>query len=219
MLPFENNSVFLVSGQSQSGKSHWTHRLCRFSDVMFPTPVDKIIYCYKHFQKSFLALQKQVPHITFSPKIPTEEELSEATQDSAHALLIIDDAMEDILNDNPICQALATRLSHHLQCSVVFCTQSGQLPGKYGGLISKNVHNSIVMRSPKESFFLRTLGTQLGEFPLLKAAYSDSTGSSLHSYLAICLHPTRHPDLRYCGCVLPDDPGPTTIYKKPSSDQ
>ena len=212
MLPFEDNAVTLVTGASQSGKSVWCHRLCQHSKVMFHTPVEKIIYCYKHYQDSFTALQNQVDDITFSPSIPTESQFEELLKDSRHSLVVLDDSLEEFVADNEICRALATRLAHHLKTSVVFCTQSGQLPGKYGSLISKNVHNSVVLRSPKESYFLRQLGVQLGEHKLLKSAYNDATKDAPFSYLCIALHPKREQNLRYSTNIFPDD-HVTFVYK------
>lgn len=210
MLPFEDYSVHLIVGCSQSGKSTYVRRLCQHSKEMFVTPVDRIIYCYKHYEPEFTTLQSQVGDITFTPRVPSEEELTNSLQHSKHALIVVDDALEDI-KDNPLCQALATRIAHHLKASVVFCSQTGQLPGKYGPTIAKNVHNAVVMNSPKENFYLRQLGIQLGQYQVLKQAYRDATKQGAYSYLCVCLHPLRCTDYRYCSSVFPGET--TVIYK------
>ena len=178
--------------------------------------MDKIIYCYKQWEEGFQSLQKQVDNITFTPSIPTEEQLGEAMKDSKHGLIVLDDSLEDLISDKEICRALATRLAHHLKTTVVFCTQSGQLPGKYGSIISKNIHNAVIMKSPQEGY-LRQLGVQLGEYQLLREAYRAATGKTPHSYLIVSLHPRRDTDHRYVSDVFADDPV-MYVYKKPGSD-
>ena len=106
MLPFEDFSNILVSGISQAGKSVWLHRLCKFSKQMFsPTPIQKVIWVYSHYQDSFQELLQAVDDIVFLPEIPSEEKLKELVKGSAHTLLVIDDALHALQN-NPICQEL-----------------------------------------------------------------------------------------------------------------
>ena len=215
MLPFEDYAVWAVIGPTASGKSVFCRRMCQHSKTMFETPVDKIIYCYKQWEEEFNPLQSQVENITFTPTIPTEPQLEEAMKDSKHGLIVIDDALENLIADQEICRALATRLAHHLKMTVVFCTQSGQMPGKHGGIISKNIHNAVIMRSPQQSY-LRQLGVQLGEYQLLRESYMSATGETPHTYLMVCLHPKRHPDHRYISDVFPDD-SVMYVYKKPGT--
>ena len=210
MLPFEDYSVFLISGQSQSGKTSWIQKLCRHSKEMFNTPVDTILFYNKQFEPGFASLQQDVGNITFSPNLPNEEQLADSLQHSKHGLVIIDDALQDI-SSNPICQELATRLAHHLKTSVVFSTQSSQLPGKNGPFIARNIHNAIIMTSANQSYYLRNLGVQLGQYKELKEIYNSISQGGPYSYLCICCHPLRPSQYRFCTSVFPGEA--TTIYK------
>ena len=211
MLPFEQYSNILLSGVSASGKSHFLHRLCKHAKVMFyPTPVTRIIYVYRHYQDSFQELMKEVDNITFTTKIPDEEQLRDLVKGHAHSLLILDDALDALLN-NPICQDYCVRLSHHLRTSVVFSAQTGRLKGKFGPDISKNIHANIVMKSPKEIQLIRSLGLMLGRYALLRSAYENATRDP-YTYLCIVTHPKRDVDLQLSSNIFPDDKDPTYVY-------
>ena len=210
MLPFEDYSVFLVTGSSQSGKSSWVQKLCRHSKEMFNTGVDKILFFYKQYENDFVSLQRDLDNISFSPNLPTEDQLADSLKDSKHGLVIIDDALQDIAT-NPICQELATRLAHHLKTSVVFCTQSGQLPGKFGPFIARNVHQAIIMRSANQSYYLRNLGVQLGQYKELKEIYNDICRGGAYNYICISMHPLRDSQYRYSTSVFPGET--TVVYK------
>lgn len=218
MLPFESFSNILVTGISQSGKSQFIDRLCKHSKVMFqPTPVSRIIYVYQHYQDSFQELLRDVGDIYFTTELPDEKELNDLVKGSSHTLLIVDDAL-DALN-NSICQDLCVRLSHHLRMSVVFSAQTGSLKGRFGPTITKNIHNNVIMRSPKEHFYVRNLGLTLGCYTLLRKAYDDATGSELYTYLNVCSHPRRSRDLQFSTNIFPDDKQPTFLYIDKNRDQ
>lgn len=210
MLPFEDYSNILLSGISQSGKTGLLHRLCKHAKVMFhPTPIERIIYVYRHYQDSFQELTKEVGDILFTTEVPTEEELRELVKGSAHTLLILDDCLH-LLQTNPICQDLCVRLSHHLRMSVVFSAQTGTLKGKYGPDIAKNIHANLVLKSPKEIHFIRSLGIMMGNYALLRQAYQSATQLP-YSYLCIVTHPRRHSDLQISSSIFPDEE-PTYVY-------
>ena len=211
MLPFEDFSNIYISGISGSGKTQYLHKLCKHAKVMFyPTGITKIIYVYRHFQDSFRDLINETDNdITFTTEVPNEEQLTELVKDSAHTLLIFDDCLQ-MLQSNPICQDLCVRLSHHLRMSVVFSAQTASLKGKYGPDIVKNIHANVVLRSPKEVHYIKSLGIMMGKYALLRQAYDMATQKP-YSYISIVNHPRRHSHFQIASNIFPDEE-PTYVY-------
>lgn len=216
MLPFEDYCSILISGISQSGKTTWVHKLCQHADVMFRTPVDNIIYVYKHFQPSFQQLQDQVKNITFTSKVPSESELQELTSDSNHTLLILDDAFNMLYHGDGMCQSLVTRLGHHFKLSTIFATQSTQAKNKAAQSIMKNIHNIVIMSCAREAQFVKNLGVQLGQYNLMKQAFNHVCEVP-YRYLLVGLHPKRDRDLRFSSNIFPNEV--TRIYLSKDQDQ
>ena len=210
MLPFEDFSSILITGVSQSGKSTWINKLCQHSDVMFKTPIERIIYVYKHHQPSFSQLQKD-KRVTLTNKVPNESELEDMLSASHHALLILDDAFNMIYEGDDLCQQLVTRLGHHLRLSTVLATQSTQAKNKQSQAIIKNLHNFIIMSSPLQAQYIKSMGVQLGEYQLLKEAFNHICEQP-YRYLVIGLHPKRDRDLKFTTSIFPGEV--TRVYLK-----
>jgi len=136
--------------------------------------------------------------------LPTEEELQQWTAGKKHSLLVIDDKAEEI-GTNPLCEALFTRLSHHLAMSVVFLVQSGALQGKHAQTINRNTHTNILMRSPREYFYLRSLGTALNKYKLIREAYENACTEQAFGYLCIESHPQANPEYQLRTSIFPSD--------------
>ena len=204
MLPFEDYSSILLTGISQSGKTCWINKLCQNADVMFRTPIDKIIYVYKHFQPSFHQLQNQVKNITFTNKVPSESQLEELVSHSNHSLLILDDAFNMLYEGDSMCQDLVTRLAHHLKLSTIFATQSTQAKNKSAQSILKNIHSIVVMSCPRENQFIKSLGMQLGQYKLIREAFNHVCEQP-YRYLVVGLHPKRDRDLRFASNIFPHE--------------
>ena len=210
MLPFESYSSFLVAGISQSGKTSWVHKLCLYSKCMFLNPVDKILYIYKHYEDDGFAELQDKLDITFTDELPDEAYLRELSATYSHLLLICDDGMRMLSEASDFVQDIVTRLNHHLRISSVFVTQNMYVKPKGGGqALSRCIHNTVFMSSAREAHAVKQLGIQLGQYNLIKEAYSQISKKP-HRYLVVALHPRRDADLRFVTDVFPGET--TKVY-------
>lgn len=179
---------------------------------MFVTPPLTIIFIYKHWQKLYQEIEQLSDNVIFLDSIPNEEELKEMIKGNSHSLLICDDMINEIGN-NPFISDVFTRLSHHLGTSTILLLQNLSIPSKYQSTLSKNAHVSVLMKSPREAFTIRTLGTQLGDYKNLSQAYKDATKFPF-SYLVCDTHPKSNQDYKYRTNIFPDESEEGTIVYK-----
>ena len=200
----------IVSGCSGSGKTVFVSRLIKNHKQMFYTPPDIILFIYKHWQDIYSELEETFGNVRFQTNMPTEEELTNITGDKKHSLLICDDMMSDIAS-NSFIRDVFTRLSHHLRISTILLLQNVNAPGKHHSTLCTNVHVSVLMKSPREAYTLRTLGMQLGDYKNLKSAYEDATQEPF-SYLVCDTHPNGNSKFKYRAKIFPDDSDGVVTY-------
>ena len=63
------------------------------------TPTKKVMYCYGIYQPLFDEIKRVIPAILFHESLPDKEEMMELSRDG-HALLILDDLMQEVPNSN-----------------------------------------------------------------------------------------------------------------------
>lgn len=210
MYPFQDNSNMIISGCSGSGKTVFVSRLIKYHKCMFHTPPEVILFIYKHWQDLYARLEDSLENVRFQTNMPTEDELTDLTRDKKHSLLICDDMMSDIAS-NSFMRDVFTRLSHHLRMSTILLLQNMTNPGKHHSTLCTNVHVSVLMKSPREAFTLRTLGMQLGDYKNLKCAYEDATQDP-YSYLVCDTHPNGNSKFKYRTKIFPDDTDGVVTY-------
>ena len=162
-------------------------KLCQYADEMLVTQPIQILFVYTHYQEAFNKLLEQTNNITFTQTLPSEEELRYWTVGKNHSLLVIDNKAEET-GTNPLYEVLITRLSHHLSMSVVLLVQSGAMQGKFSHPINRNTHMNILMRTPREFFILRSIGTALNKYKLIREAYESACNEQMFGYLCIESH-------------------------------
>jgi hypothetical protein len=106
----------IVSGASNSGKTHFILRLLENLEMFEPKPKE-IVYCYGEYGAHVFQLEKQ--GIETFPGPPTEEIFKNRQRPF---LLIIDDCMLNI--DENFLAELYTRKIHHSNLGVFFLTQN-----------------------------------------------------------------------------------------------
>ena len=178
---------------------------------MFETDPQKIIYVHKHWQPLYSQLSAQNKNIYFLDNLPTEEELKSLVKGCKHSLLVCDDMIREIGSNGFICDVF-TRLSHHLKLSTILLVQNLSMPGKYNSTLCRNAHVSILMKSAREAYGIRTLGVQLNDYHNLLAAYKNATQEP-YSYLVCDTHPNSNSDYRYRTEIFPDDENCVIVFK------
>lgn len=209
-IPFQDNSNIIISGCSGSGKTHFLSRLIQFRKNLFITEPTLIIFIYKHWQDIYSDLEKASENIVFMESLPSEEELRTMIEGNPHSLFVCDDMLTEIGN-NPFISEVFTRLSHHLRVSTILLLQNLSLPSKFHSTISRNAHVSVLMKSPREAYTIRSLGMQLGDYHNLLQAYRDATRSP-YSYLVCDTHPNANQLYRYRTQIFPDEEG-VIVYR------
>ena len=210
MLPFKSGSNIVISGCSGCGKTTFVNRLIEHANTMFEEHPTLIIYCYNNWQPIYNEMTKINNNIQFTDQIPTEKEIKQESSHHKHILLICDDKMTTLMTD-PFMSHLFTTSSHHYNCSTVLILQNVNCLGKNKSTLSKNCHYSVLMRSPRDYYSIRTLGMQLGDFKRLTEAYKDAT-TSKWGYLLCDTHPQSDPLYRYRTNIFPDDEA-LVVYK------
>ena len=211
MVPFQDSSNIIISGCSGSGKTHFVSRLIKYSQSLFTNNPQKIIYVYKHWQPLYSKLSKEQEHMLFMDSLPSEDELKALVKGCKHSLLVCDDMIREIGSNGFICDVF-TRLSHHLNLSTILLVQNLSLPGKYNSTLCRNAHVSVLMKSAREAYGIRTLGVQLNDYHNLLAAYKDATQEP-YSYLVCDTHPNSNPNFKYRTQIFPNDKYCVIVYK------
>lgn len=204
LIKFQDNSNMIISGCSSCGKTTFVKKLILGSEDMYVTPPSKVLFIYSHWQPMYDELERAIHNIEFVNTLPNEPELREKFAHVKHGLLIADDKLTEI-NKSDFGSNLFTRLSHHLNISTVLLLQNATLKGKAASDISKSCHYNVLMRSPRDCNFIRSLGTALRDYKNLQSAYSDATQKP-YSYLIVSTHPKSDANLRYYTQIFPEDP-------------
>lgn len=177
---FKHPFTCLVSGPTQSGKTHFTLELLeRMSDHIQPVP-SKVIWCYG-------AHQEKLNHLpTF---VQVSEGLSALDDIDGHenTLVILDDLMHEAGNNAEVA-SLFTKGSHHRNMSVIMIVQNLFHKGSIMRTVSLNAHYMIIFKNPRDASQLQCLGRQLfpGKSKFLVDAYRQAT-SRPHGYLLLDL--------------------------------
>ena len=121
-LFFKHPSNIFISGPSGSGKTEFVKKMIEFKEDLFDILPQRIVWCYKEWQKSYNILQeREGSNIKFIQGIPDDED-EIVTDPSATHLVIFDDMLGD--KDEEKFKLWFTRKGHHRNASVVYITQN-----------------------------------------------------------------------------------------------
>lgn len=183
-----------VSGVSGSGKTSLVHKILRFKDAIYDTPVHEILYCMSVDQPLFAEMRKSVTGLKFRRGIPSEEDLDIFTDGSRHCIVVLDDLMEEVVRSVEA-QNLFTKYSHHKFISVLYLTQNMYAQGKCSRNLSMNTHYFFALCNPRDVGQINILAKQTGLGDTLKNSYRDCVLKKAYGYQLISLHPgdvSRH---------------------------
>jgi hypothetical protein len=189
----------IVSGGSGSGKTEWVMHFLKNKNMVIDKEMACIFYCYGIFDDSVLEFERM--GVVTHQGIPSEENLKALPKP---ALVILDDLMIEAKNE--FLNILFTRVSHHMNLSLIFITQD--IFTKAIKTARNNAHYIVLMRNRAGELQVRNLGMQL--FPrnlqYFMEAYKYATEAN-YSYLFIDLHSSSNANLKLRTNIFP--------YEKP----
>ena len=203
-LKFRDFSNILISGCSQSGKTHFTKNLLMNANDMFITPPNVCIFLYSHWQKAYEEIQnKWGEKITFLRDTPDESFVAETMEGKKHGLFVVDDKVAEVVNAT-FFSDLLTRMAHHYRLSNCILVQDPSLTGKMKSVLARNIHVNVLMRSPRDRNYLRSLAIMLNDYKCVTESYDDACAHQ-YGYLVLDLHPQAKDQVKYRSQIFPND--------------
>lgn len=182
----------IISGPTGSGKTFLTRNiLCDHESLMNMKNI-RVIWCYGIWQDTYELPLSSGVMLEYSKGLVGEDHLKESKPD----VVVVDDLMSE-LGDNKSMANMFTRLSHHMNISVIFIIQNIFHQGKVMRNISLNAQYIFLLKSRRDLVQVSFLAKQL--FPertkFFMEAYEDATKVPF-GYLLIDLKPNTPEQLR-----------------------
>lgn len=161
----------IISGPTQSGKTHHLVSLLQNAQTIIDPPPNRIIYCYEVWQPAFDRLKESVPFIEFNKGIVQFDQLSSQQNN----LVILDDLMANCESNDEI-KSLFTVGSHHNNISVIFIVQNIFNQGKHFRTLSLNTHYITLFNNARDQTQVHNLARQMypKKSKFLIEAYEDA---------------------------------------------
>lgn len=198
-MSIQHPATCLISGGTGSGKSVFTRSVIENHTKTFKSlpSLPRVVWCYGIFQDSFKNPIKNTKSL-FHEGMIDEEYIKRQKPD----ILVIDDMMTEKSNDQFV-HNLFTKVSHHMNISVIFITQNLYEKGQC--LMKRNAHYLVIMRNPSDKSQIITLSRQLypGNSRFFLEAYNDAT-SKRFGYLFIDVSPHSEEETRLQTNILPN---------------
>src|SRR6266496_4471083 len=194
-LTWKHPFTCLVAGPTGCGKTQFTIKLVKFAKSVIEPAPEKIVWCYGVYQKVF----EELTGVDFHEGIP---ELS-FFDGKLKTLLILDDLMHE--TDDRVTK-IFTKISHHMDVSVLYLTQNIFYGGKQNRTIGLNAHYLVLFRNPRDATQVAHLARQMypGKSKFLIEAFKDAT-SEPFSYMLIDLKPDTGEKFRVRANVFPGE--------------
>lgn len=206
-IKFRPHSTFYVAGATNSGKTHWVHKLLLNSKDMFEDePPTKILYSYSIYQDIFFSMEKEIDNITFINRLPTTEDITSFASDGKHGIIVIDDHMTEAVKSQAV-EDLFTKGSHHYKISSIFISQNMFNTSPKNRTIALNTQYMVITKNPRACSQLNTLAQQLfgkGKSNIICEAYNDVMRKP-YGYLIIDLHPSSNRDYMLRTEIFPNE--------------
>ena len=216
----------MVSGPSQSGKSHWIEKFLTHRDLLMDIQPQKIFLIYSIYQPAYeRMLSKNLINkvIKGLPKdYMTIENMVMPFSDKGGSMIIIDDGLND-LDGNVV--KMFEQLSNNAKCSIIFVTQNLFVDSNIYRRISKQSHYLCLMPNPRNRQELRSLAMQISfcNPKFVYHSYEDAIkmkktidGKVGYGYLLVDLKVSErsNPICKLKTNIFPNEQEPLTIYKE-----
>ena len=175
-------------------------RLIEYAQNVIEPPPQKIVWCYGVYQAAaFDALRQH--DVLFQEGLP---EIS-SFDGRERTLLVIDDLMHETSKDDRVTK-IFTKISHHMDVSVVYLTQNLFFASKHNRTIGLNSHYLVLYKNPRDNTQITNLARQMypGRVPFLVEAFRDATAKPF-GFLLIDLKPDADDSYRVRTGIFPGD--------------
>ena len=216
----------MISGPSQSGKSHWIEKFLTHKELLIDVQPQKIFLIYSIYQPAYerMMSKKLIDKVIKGlPKdYSTIENMVMPYRDQGGSMIIIDDGLNDLdMNVVTMCE----QLSNNAKCSVIFVTQNLFVDSRIFRRISKQSHYICLMPNPRNRQELRALAMQISfcNPKYVYQAYEDAIkmkkttdGKVGDGYLLFDLKVSvkSNPICKLKTNIFPNELEPLTIYKE-----
>lgn len=198
MFTFKHPFTCLISGPTQSGKTHFVFGLLEnINELINPIPTN-VIWCYGEYQDRYRELPDYV-------RLSDGLEGLKYIDKNLSNLVILDDLMSEVGNNDEVAE-LFTKGSHHRNLSVIMIVQNIFHQAKIMRTVSLNAHYMIIFKNPRDASQIRYLAQQLfpGKINYLLDAYKQAT-SRPHGYLLLDLTQSTPDNRRILSDILPNE--------------
>ena len=194
-LTWKHPFTCLISGPTGCGKTQFTFRLIENANVIIEPPPEKIVWCYGVYQESF----SKLPKVEFHDGIP---DIS-IFDGKLKTLLVLDDLMHE--TDDRVTK-IFTKISHHMDVSVLYLTQNLFFGGKQNRTIGLNAHYLVLFRNPRDATQVAHLARQMypGKSKFLIEAFKDATIKP-YSYMLLDLKSDTDDKFRVRSNIFPNE--------------
>ena len=183
MDPFKFICPFnaIVCGNSQSGKTYWTRQLLNNLHLL-DKPVAEVIWCH-----GIATTTMPETGVVKIAGLPDLDQLERIASDGKHRLLILDDVLIETMENKNFLPKLFTRVSHHLNMSVIVLTQS---LFDVSRICRISAHYTVLFRNLSDQLNVSNWGRQVfpKQMSYFMAAFNDATERNF-GWLMVCNHP------------------------------
>jgi len=202
VLQFRHPFTAIVAGPTSSGKTFLVREILSnhretINRERTENPL-RVLWCYGIWQSAY---KEPLPgvEIVYTDTLPEEESLRVSKPD----LIVCDDMMNELKDDTHM-SALFTRISHHLNISIIFIVQNLFFQGKQCRNISLNAHYIILMKNVRDKNQVTHLARQFapGKVAQFIDAFNDAT-SAERGYIRVDLTPQTPDRYRIQTNIIP----------------
>ena len=194
-LTWKHPFTCLISGPTGCGKTQFTFRLIEKANAVMEPPPERIVWCYGVYQHTF----SKLPQVEFHEGLPDIA----IFDGKSKTLLVLDDLMHE--TDDRVTK-IFTKISHHMDVSVVYLTQNLFFGGKQNRTIGLNAHYLVLFRNPRDATQVAHLARQMypGKSKFLIEAFKDATVKP-YSYMLLDLKSETEDKFRVRANIFPDE--------------
>jgi hypothetical protein len=186
----------ICTGASGVGKTMFIKQFLENLEHVTLSKFSTVVFSYSLNQPLYDEIKQTMPDIIWVKGLTSSEIEEHLLPDSGNKLLIIDDQMMES-STTPFLLSLFTKLSHHMNTSIIFVVQNMFFQGKFFRTISLNATCFCIFKNPRDQRHVSYIASQICPWnpKYVCQAYKDATKEPF-SYLFIDLRPDLDDTLR-----------------------